>query len=48
MTKEVSCHKGKCVELKKGRSASFADLFEADSVVTEIERDLWVNNMYGK
>lgn len=44
--KDVVCHNGKCWE-EKGNIIPFDDLFEKDSIVDQIEKDLWRNNFYG-
>jgi hypothetical protein len=46
MKQIISCHKGKCFETIKGSTPQFDDLFETDTIVDEIERDLWRNSGY--
>lgn len=47
MTNDVSCHAGKCYEVNKRKSNWFSNMFESDSIVGQIERDLWKDSMYG-
>lgn len=48
MKESISCHEGKCFRVKTGAPRSFEELFENETFVDKIEKDIWKNNFYGQ
>jgi len=47
MEQKIMCQKGKCWEEDDNNSSHFEELFSDGNIVKKIEKDLFMESMYG-